>query len=160
ASFQGDTAFEKAVVAAFQSLRLVAHHLGESDEPDGIIEIPQSGRENLRISVEAKGSRGVITHEDLREATIKRHSGEHGCQRAIAIAREFQTAGIGGQDSALLRETKGKVPLLTVDGIERILRLHKKRNFTYDKVVRLLTTWKHPDELLTFIEETWREMPA
>jgi len=159
ASFVGDTSFEKAVVQAFRSLRLAARHYGEADEPDGIIEIPRSGQENLRISVEAKGSRGVITHKELSEATVRRHSGEHACQNAVAIAREFAREGIGGKDSALLRETRGTVPLLTVDGIERMLRLHKRRNFTYDKVVKILTTWKHPDELVGFIEETWREMP-
>lgn len=159
ASFTGDTAFEKAVVQAFRSLRLATRHYGESDAPDGIIEIPMSGTENLRISVEAKGSRGVITHKELNEATVSRHSEEYDCQHAIAIAREFAKEGIGGKDSALLRETMGKVPLLTVDGIERLLRLHKQRNFTYDKVARILTTWKHPDELVPFIEETWRQMP-
>jgi hypothetical protein len=41
-----------------------------------------------------------------------------------------------------------------------MLRLHKRRNFTYDKVAKILTTWKRPDGLLTFIEETWREIPA
>jgi hypothetical protein len=159
ASFIGDTPFEKAVVEAFRSLRLAARHYGASDEPDGIIEFPMSGKDNLRISVEAKGSKGVITHKELSEATVSRHSGEHACQRAIAIAREFATEGIGGKNSALLRETEGKVPLLTVDGIARMLRLHKRRNFTYDKVVTILTTWKHPDDLLAFIDETWRQMP-
>jgi hypothetical protein len=159
ASFVGDTPFEKAVVQAFRSLRLTAQHFGESDEPDGIIEIPRSGEDNLRISIEAKGSRGVITHKELSEATVRRHSGEHACQCAVAIAREFAKEGIGGKQSALIRETKGAVPLLTVEGIERMLRLHKRRNFTYDKVIKILTTWKHPDELVSFIEETWREMP-
>jgi hypothetical protein len=159
ASFEGDTPFEKAVVEAFRSLRLAARHYGESDAPDGIIEIPRSGQENLRISVEAKGSRGVITHKELSEATVRRQSAEHGCQHAITIAREFQKKGIGRKDSALLRETIGRVPLLTVEGIEKMLRLHKRRNFTYDKVLKILTTWKHPDELINFIEETWRELP-
>jgi len=159
ASYVGNTDFEKAVVDAFRSLRLAAHHYGESDEPDGIIEIPQSGKDNLRISIEAKGSKGVITHKELSGATVRRHSGEHACQYAVAIAREFAKVGIGGKDSALLRETKGNVPLLTVDGIEKMLRLHKQRNFTYDKVAKILTNWKHPDDVVAFIEETWREMP-
>jgi hypothetical protein len=159
ASYVGDTAFEKAVVQAFRSLRLAARHYGESDEPDGIIEIPRSGQDNLRISIEAKGSRGVVTHKELSEATIRRHSGEHACQCAVAIAREFATDGKRGKESALLRETKGKVPLLTVAGIERLLRLHKQRNFTYDKVAKILTTWTHPDKLIPFIEEVWKEMP-
>jgi hypothetical protein len=158
-SFVGDTIFEKAVVAAFRSLRLVAHHLGKSDEPDGIVEIPRSGTDNLRISIEAKGSKGVITHKELNEATVSRHGGEFGCQKAVAIAREFATDGIAGKDSALLRETKGKVPLLTVAAIEKMLRLHKQRNFTYDKVIQILTTWTHPDDVVGFVETTWRELP-
>jgi len=59
-----------------------------------------------------------------------------------------------------LRETKGKVPLLTVDAIAEMLRLHKRRNFTYDKVATILTTWKHPDEIVPFVQETWRSMPS
>ncbi len=159
ASFGGKEPFEKAVVEAFRSLRLAAHHYGKPDQPDGIIEIPRSGEGNLRISVEAKGSHGLITHKELSEATISRHSGDHACQHAIAIAREFAKAGRAGKDSALLRETKGKVPLLTVDGIAHMLRLHKRRNFTYDKIARILTTWTHPDDLVRFIEEIWRELP-
>ena len=158
-SHEGGTAFERAVVSAFRSLRLAAQRLGASDEPDGIIEIPVSGKPNLRISVEAKGSNGVITHKELSEATVTRHSGEHGCTEAIAIAREFSTEGIAGKDSALLRETKGKVPLITVDGITKLLRLHRRRPFTYDKIAKILTTWKHPDELDDFIEQTWKEVP-
>ena len=65
ASYVGGKPLENAVVTAFRSLRLVASRYGASDEPDGIIEIPKSGAPNLRISVEAKGSRGVINHEDL-----------------------------------------------------------------------------------------------
>jgi uncharacterized protein YihD (DUF1040 family) len=40
-----------------------------------------------------------------------------------------------------------------------MLRCHKKRPFTYDKVEKILTTWTHPDDLVKFIEETWKEMP-
>lgn len=158
-SYEGDKPFERAVVSAFRSLRLAAQRLGASDQPDGIIEIPTSGKPNLRISVEAKGSNGVITHKELREATVSRHSGEYGCTKAIAIAREFSKEGLGGKDSALLRETKGKVPLITVAGITLLLRLHKKRPFTYDKIATILTTWKHPDDLDAFIEQTWNEVP-
>ena len=158
-STAGDTPFEKAVVTAFRSLRLVAHHLGDSDEPDGTIDIPISGQPNLRISVEAKGSKGVITHKELREATVSRHRQHVGCKAAIAIAREFKADGIGGRKSALVRETEGKIPLITVAGIAKLLRLHKSRPFTYDKIAKILTTWKEPDELEGFIEETWKEVP-
>ncbi|MBI4392575.1 MAG: ATP-binding protein [Euryarchaeota archaeon] len=159
ASYAGDTPFEKAIISAFQSLRLVAQHLGESDQPDGIIEIPKPGAPNLKISVEAKGSKGVITHKGLAEAEVTRHSEENGCTNAIAIAREFAKDGLGGKDAALLRETKGKVPLITVAGVAKLLRLHKRRPFTYDKIEKILTTWTYPDDLEAFIEETWREMP-
>ena len=159
ASYQGDTPFENAVIEAFQSLRLAVTYYGGSDEPDGIIEIPISGGPNLRISVEAKGSEGVITHEELATATVERHGNEFGCEHAIAIAREFATEGIGEKDAALLRETKGKVPLITTEGIAHLLKLHKKRPFTTDKIAKILTTWKHPDDLINFIDQTWKEMP-
>lgn len=159
ASQEGGTRFERAVVAAFQSLRLVAHRIGESDRPDGIVEIPMSGRENLRISIEAKGSHGRISHSVLSSATVERHSGDYACQHAVAIAREYVTDGISGKNSALIRETQGKIPLLTTDGIAQMLRRHKERNFTYDKVVKILTTWKHPDELVQFVEDVWQELP-
>jgi hypothetical protein len=159
ASYEGDTKFEKAVVTAFRSLRLAARHLGDSDEPDGTIDIPISGKPNLRISVEAKGSKGIITHKDLSEATVSRHRRELGCTAAIAIARQFATQGIAKKESALLRETKGKVPLLTVAGLAKLLRLHKRRSFTYDKIEKILTTCTHPNDLERFIEDTWREIP-
>lgn len=65
----------------------------------------------------------------------------------------------GGRDSGLLRETEGKLPLLTVKAIEKLLRCHQLRPFTYDKVAKILTTWIHPDKLEDFVEETWRELP-
>ena len=159
ASYTGGDVFERAVVAAFRSLRLAARHVGSVGKPDGTIDIPISGSPNLRISVEAKGSKGVITHKELSEATVSRHRQEQDCTAAIAIAREFSTEGIGGKESALLRETRGKVPLITVAGIARLLRLHKKRPFTYDKIRTILQTWNHPDYLEDFIKKTWKEVP-
>jgi len=159
ASYRGGKVFENAVVYAFRSLRISATLLGATEEPDGIIEIPISGGPSLRISVEAKGSKGVITHKELGEATVDRQRREYGCEKAIAIAREFVTEGRGGKESALLREMKGNVPLITTEGIACLLRLHKERPFTYDKIATILTTWKHPDDLINFIEQVWKEMP-
>jgi hypothetical protein len=159
ASYIGGKPFENAVVSAFRSLRLVATRHGGTEEPDGIIEIPVSGAPNLRISVEAKGSKGVITHKELSEATVTRQSDDFNCSHAIAIAREFATEGREKKESALLRETKGKVPLITTAGIACLLNLHKRRPFTYDKVAKILTTWTHPDDLEQFIEQTWKELP-
>src|SRR5439155_11137788 len=106
-SFEGGTPFENAIVTAFRSLRLSARRIGGSDAPDGILVIPRSGTDNLLISVEAKGSRGVITHDELSQATVQRHEKEARCTNAIAVAREFATSGRKGGDSALIRETKG-----------------------------------------------------
>lgn len=159
ASHVGGNRFENAVVNAFKSLRLVAQHLGGPDKPDGIVEVPVTGKKNLRISIEAKGTRGVITHAELSQATVDRHRQEQGCTTAVAIAREFQTQGIGQRDSGLLKETAGKLPLLTVSAIAKMLRLHRTRPFTYDKVATILTAPCRPDEMEALIERTWRELP-
>jgi len=159
ASYEGGTRFENAVVNAFRSMRLVARRIGGADNPDGIVEIPVTGSMNHRISIEAKGTKGIITHTELSQATVARQQKESGCTSAVAIAREYQTDGKGGGDSALLRETLGKLPLLTVAGIAEMLRLHQKRPFTYDKVAEILTTVNHPDKLEAFIENKWRELP-
>jgi hypothetical protein len=159
ASYEGGTRFENAVVNAFRSMRLVARRIGGSDNPDGIVEIPVTGNVNHRVSIEAKGTKGIITHTELSQATVARQQKESGCTSAVAIAREYQVDGKGGRHSALLRETMGKLPLLTVPAIAKILRLHQKRPFTYDKVAEILTTSNHPDELDGFIEAKWRELP-
>jgi len=159
ASYEGGSRFENAVVNAFRSMRLVARHVGGSDNPDGIVEIPVSGSKNLLISIEAKGTKGIITHTELSQATVARHEEDCGCTSSVAIAREYQTGGKGGRESALIKETKGKLPLLTVRAIAKILRLHKQRPFTYDKVAALLTKWTNPDDLEDFVEKTWRELP-
>jgi hypothetical protein len=158
-SYEGATPFERAVVNALRSLRLVAHHIGGADLPDGIVEIPVAGKENLRIAIEAKGSNGVITHQDLSRSTVERHEKESQCTSSIAIAREYATKGIAGKKSALFRETENILPLLTVNAMAKMLRLHRQRPFTYDKVAKIFTTWKSPDELPAFIEEQWREVP-
>jgi hypothetical protein len=159
ASYVGGTRFENAVVNAFKSLRLVSNQMGGPDNPDGVVEVPMTGSENLRVSIEAKGTNGIITHAELSEATVTRHQKESGCTSSVAIAREFQNEGRSGRESGLMRETKGKLPLLTVSAIARMLRLHRRRPFTYDKVAKILTTWTRPDELEEFIEKTWRELP-
>jgi len=160
ASYVGGSRFENAVVNAFRSLRLVSRRLGGPDKPDGYVEIPVTGGKNLRISIEAKGTDGIITHKELSEATVARHEKDYGCTSSVAIAREYQTTGKGGQDSGLIKETAGKLPLLTVPAIALILRLHKQRPFTYDKVEKILTKWTRPDKLEDFILETWQELPA
>ena len=159
ASYEGNTRFENAVVNAFRSIRLVARRVGGADNPDGIVEIPVTGAANHRISVEAKGAKGVVTHAELRQATVARQQKESGCTSAVAIAREYQVEGRGGGHSALLRETLGKLPLLTVPAIALMLRLHQRRPFTYNKVAEILTTSKNPADLESFIEAKWRELP-
>lgn len=160
ASHVGGTRFENAVVNAFRSLRLVAHRLGGPDRPDGIVELPQAGAKNLRISIEAKGTTGTITHAELSTSTVQRHKKSEGCTSSVAIAREFQTKGRSGGASGLLRETARKLPLLTVAAIAKMLRLHQQRPFTYDKVAKILTTRTPPAKLEAFIEKTWRDQPA
>lgn len=159
ASYEGGDKFEAAVVNAFRSLGLVARHIGGADNPDGTVDIPKTGDRNLRISIEAKGSKGVISHEQLSVSTVSRHQQEAGSTSAVAIAREFQEKGAAGRRSALMREATNLVPLLTVDGIARLLRLHRQRPFTYDKIEKILTTFKPPSLLPAFIEEQWRELP-
>ncbi len=159
ASYQGGTPFENAVANAFRSLGLAAQRIGGSDNPDGTIDIPVTGRKNLRICIEAKGSAGITSHADLHESTVARHKRQKECTSSIAVAREYQIAGKSGKPSALVRETKGKLPLFTVSALEKMLRLHQRRPFTYDKVATILRKWKHPNNLEAFIEKTWRELP-
>lgn len=160
ASFEGGKRFEDAVVRAFRDLRLSATRYGAADAPDGIIEIPRAGQPNVKISVEAKGSRGVITHTELSSATVNRHRAEAGCTHAIAIAREFQAQGIGDVASALEREARtGLVPLLTTEAIALILRRNSIRPFTHDKLVKILTTWVRPTEETAFIQDVWETLP-
>jgi hypothetical protein len=159
ASYIGGARFENAVVDAFRSLRMVAWRRGEPGVVDGIIEIPIAGAKNIKISIEAKGSKGVITHKVLSSATVERHREEAGCTSAVAIAREYQTDGVDGQKSGLMRETEGKLPLLTVSAIAKMLRLQKQKAFTYEKVTEILTTSTPPEDLETFIENKWREIP-
>ncbi len=159
ASHEGGKPFEDAIVTAFRGLRISARRIGGADEPDGILEIPKSGAQNLLISVEAKGSKGIITHQELSQATVDRQRQKQGCTKAIAVAREYAVSGRQGKDSALIREMQGKVPLITTDAIAQMLRLHRKRPFTYDKIEKILTTWTHPDKLVSFVETTWKEMP-
>jgi hypothetical protein len=159
ASYQGGTPFENAVVTAFRALHVSAKRIGFADEPDGVIVIPMSDKPSLRISIEAKGSKGVVSHKQLAQASVLRQMKERKCTHAVAIAREFQLRGIGKKDSALWRENKRKLTLLRVDAIARMLELHSQRRFTYDNVARILTAFKRPDNMIPFIDKIWRELP-
>lgn len=159
ASRVGGKTFECAVARAFRILNITARRHGKADEADGIIEIPRPGK-NLKISIEAKGSEGVVDHTELRESSVSRHRKDAGCTWAVAVARQFQTDGIGGKESALLREVKDKeVSLLTTEAIGHILTLHGKRPWTYPEIERILTTQKQPNELIAFIDEVWTSRP-
>lgn len=158
ASHEGGQRFENAVVRAFRDCGLTATRYGGPGETDAIIEIYQAAAKNLLISVEAKGSKGIITHKELHAATIERHRKKMGCIHAIAIARVY--AGEGRPEkSALEKETEGQIPLITTAAIAKMLRLHKKRPFTHDKIKEILTTWKRPDEVEQFVESVWAQLP-
>ncbi len=159
ASYQGGTPFENAVVTAFRALHVSAKRIGFADEPDGVIVIPMSDRPNLRISIEAKGSKGVVSHKQLAQATVSRQMKERKCTHAVAIAREFQMKGRGKRESALWRENRRKVTLMRVDAIAHMLKLHSQRRFTYDNAAKILTTFKRPDNMIPFIDKIWSELP-
>lgn len=158
-SYEGDKPFEKAIVAAFRNFRLSAKRSGGPGKDDAVIVIPQAASKNLRISVEAKGGKGIVTHKDVSASTIERHMEDHDCTKAMVVARQFQTKGKGKEDSALIQEMRPKFPLITTAGIVKMLHLHAKRPFTNDKVEQILTTWTHPDELENFVDFVWRELP-
>lgn len=165
AAQEGGEEFERSIARSFRNLGLSATRLGKTGESDGIIELYRPGDDNLLISVEDKGKRdedGKVDHKDLRVGTIKRHRRDKGCTHALAVAPRFQLSGRRrGEESALLKEVQAEdnIALLTVDAIEKILRLQYSNQWTFDKLEKILTTFVHPDELEDFIEEVWRKMP-
>lgn len=109
--------------------------------------------------MEAKGSNGIVSHKQLATATVERHRDGFDCEHAAAIAREFQLEGRGDKASALVQEAQGRISLLTVAAIAKLLRFHAERPFTYDKLAEILTSDLLPEELDVFIEGKWRELP-
>ncbi|HZY91762.1 MAG TPA: ATP-binding protein [Thermoplasmata archaeon] len=159
-SESGGTPFENAVVRALRSLRLSAARRGGPELPDGVVEIPLAGAPNLRVAIEAKGSKHPITHEEINPSALKEHEAKLDCSRTIIVAREFQVRGRGDEDSVLLRITReSQMPLLTTSAVATILRYHRQRPFTHTKLVEILTTWRHPSELEAWIKELWASLP-
>jgi Histidine kinase-, DNA gyrase B-, and HSP90-like ATPase len=156
----GGTAFETAVVRALRGLRLSAARKGGPELPDGVVEIPIAGGENLRIAVETKGSKHPITHEQINPAALEEHQRLLNCSRTIVVAKSFQTEGRGDEGSVLLRISKqNNLPLIPISAIAAILRLHRRRPFTHSKLVELLLDWRPPAGFDTVIERVWRELP-
>lgn len=166
ASTMGGTRFEKAIVDIFQNLGLSAIQEGGPDTHDGVIEVPQVG-ENQRISLEAKGSAGIVTHQNVSFDNVNRHRKEEECQSAVVIAREFQLDGIGDKKSALLRnldedineEAVANISLLTTDALEVFLRLHHKRAFTYSETIDIFRNNEVPGEIVDYVIEVWESKP-
>jgi Histidine kinase-, DNA gyrase B-, and HSP90-like ATPase len=156
---EGDEPFERAVVRALNMLKISTTRYGGPDRVDGVVEIPIAGAANLKIAIEAKGGKAIITHKELLVADVLRHSEEMGCTKSIAVAREFQTTGIGGKPSALIRDTQGKVSLIPLTAVFVMLRLHQRQPFTHDKLAEILTTWTHPDRVEEFAKVTWETLP-
>lgn len=75
ASTEGGDRFEKAIVDIFQNIGLAAAQVGGPDEHDGWVEIPRWGQPNYRFSIEAKGSQGIVTHDDLSFDDVNPTSG-------------------------------------------------------------------------------------
>ena len=59
----------------------------------------------------------------------------------------------------MLRERKRKLTLMTVEAIAHLLNLHKTRRFTYEQVAAILTTFKWPQNMIPYIDKTWRKLP-
>lgn len=166
ASTEGGTRFENAIVDIFQTIGMSAVQEGGPDTHDGIIEIPQVG-DNCMISLEAKGSSGIVSHDDLSFDNVNRHRREQDCHYAVCIAREFQLEGIGDNKSALLRnldpeineEAVENISLLTTDAIETYLRLHNKRPFTYSETIEIFTNDEIPGDIASYVAEVWESKP-
>ncbi|APX97878.1 ATP-binding protein [Natronorubrum daqingense] len=166
ASTVGGTRFEEAIVNIFQNIGLSAAQDGGPDTHDGVIEIPQVG-DNFRVSVEAKGSQGIVSHSQLSFDSVNRHRSEQNCDQAIVIAREFQTEGRNEQRSALLRnldpeindEAVSNISLMTTEAIETFLRLHDRQPFTYSETKQVLSNDVLPENLPDKIIDVWEEKP-
>jgi len=166
ASTIGHARFEEAIVDIFDNIGLSAAQVGGADTHDGVIEIPQIG-DNKRFSVEAKGSKGIITNKSVGLDDVNRHRVEADCQRAILVAREFKLDGIGDKKSALLRnldedineEMVSKISLLTTDAIEIFLKLHDRQPFTYSEAIEILENDRVPGEITGFVREVWENKP-
>ncbi len=167
ASTVGGTRFENAVVDIFQNIGLAAAQEGGPDTHDGVIEIPQVG-ENYRVSMEAKGSQGVVSHSQLSFDSVNRHRVEQDCTQAVVIARKFQTDGREDRRSALLRNLDSdinesaveNISLLTTRAIETFLKLHNKQPFTYSETIEILENEEHPSNLSDMIVEVWESKPT
>lgn len=163
-SFEGDEPFEEAIVDAFRSVRLSSRHQGGADDHDGILIIPRAGESNFRLSLEAKGKQegDKVSHDDVKYSTVDQHRRERNCDHALVIAREFIVDGRGKNDrSQLLRQLDNweTISLMTLEGLETILRLHSQRRFTYDQLKEILTNNVGPQELIDFIEDQWQNSP-
>ncbi len=166
ASTVGGSRFENSIVDIFQNIGLSAAQEGGPDTHDGVIVIPQVG-ENIRISVEAKGSQGIVSHKHISFDTVNRHRKEQNCDYAVVIAREFQVDGRQDSRSALLRnldsgvsdEEAEKISLMTTEAIEVFLRLHYEQPFTYSETIDILTNNELPSDIPEFVMNVWERRP-
>ena len=157
-SYEGGTAFEVAIAETLQSMSLSAVQEGGPGASDGIITIPRAG-DNFLISVEAKGSGGVVSHKNFNKGDTKRHMKDDNCDHVLIVAREFKLDGTGDKDSAFMRSVEDYESLMTLDGIERLLRLQRERNFSYPQLLEIFTHEKSPGSITDHITEVWREKP-
>lgn len=167
ASEEGGTRFEEAFADILQNVGLAAAREGGPDTHDGIVIIPRTAEPNYRVSLEAKGSQGIVDHQQLSFDNVNRHKVEQNCDHAVVLAREFQTEGIGDKKSSLLRNADGEineeiannVSFLTTAGIEAFLRLHYAQPFTYSETINVLTNDEHPDDVSDYVVDVWESKP-
>jgi hypothetical protein len=164
-SYEGDTAFERAIVDAMQSVGLATRHEGGSGDSDGIIEITRPGQSPFRVSVEAKGSSSTVTHSDVKIGTVRDHMKKDDCDHAVVISRDFQLQGRGAdEDSNLIDQVSDgdydDVSILQLDGFKKMLKLHRKRGFTFNQIIDILDNQEHPENHVDHVYEVWQEMDA
>lgn len=166
ASTVGGTRFENAIEDIFQNIGLSAVQEGGPDTHDGVIKIPQVG-ENFRISIEAKGSKGIIANGDVGLDDVNRHRSEEDCHHSVLIAREFKTDGIGEKKSALIRnmdpdindEWVEQISFFTTEAMEVFLRLHNKQPFSYSETIDILTNDCLPEGVTDYVIQVWESKP-
>lgn len=162
-SYEGDDPFERAIVTTFRTMKLASRHYGESGNPDGVLRFPM-GDEEARVSIEAKGKKEgkKVNHRVANISSITRHRDDNDCDHAVLIAREFTLDGQGGSgDSSLLQEVEREdnLTLLRLDAIKKMLELNKERRMGYSMVYEIITSGKHPEEMIPFITEKWEKQP-
>ncbi|MEU5690721.1 ATP-binding protein [Actinosynnema sp. NPDC020468] len=170
-SYKGGSAFEQALAKLFTIMGFKTKVDGASGKKDVMVVAPV-GENELRFTVEAKGSKHPLKNDAAEISGAAAHAKETGASFAVVISREFAGFARSSADAepAILQECRTQDPpvaILAVDSLIELYRAVQEFHYPLTAIAEVLRAIESPNDkekriaqMFTPLETSvdWREV--